>query len=213
VLDGGATGVEQQFTDEELRAIVQAAHAMGRMVKAHAHGAKGINAALRAGVDSIEHGTFLDQESIRLFKEHGAFLVPTLIAGDTVAREAARPNTWFLPEVKAKALQVGPLMQAMGRRAHEGGVKVAFGTDSGVSHHGDNAREFVLMVAAGFTPAEAIRAATVTAAENLRLTDVGSLAPGKQADLIAVRGDPLRDVSELQRVRFVMKGGEPVVRR
>ena len=207
VLDGGATGVDQQFTDEELRAIVSSAHAMGRMVKAHAHGAKGINACLRAGVDSIEHGTFLDAESIRLFKAGGAWLVPTLVAGDTVAREAAKPDTWFLPEVKAKALQVGPLMQAMGRRAHDGGVKVAFGTDSGVSRHGDNAREFALMVSAGFTPLEAIRAATTRGAEHLCQTDIGSLAPGKQADLIAVSGDPLADVTELERVRFVMRGG------
>ena len=208
VLDGGATGVEQQFTDAELAAIVQAAHAMGRMVKAHAHGAQGINACLRAGVDSIEHGTFLDEESIRLFKAHGAWLVPTLIAGDTVAREAAKPDTFFIPEVKAKALAVGPKMLAMGRRAHDGGVKVAFGTDSGVSHHGDNAREFALMVRAGFTPLEAIQAATSRGAEHLRLSDrVGSLVPGKEADLIAVDGDPLQDVTTLEHVRYVMKGG------
>ena len=208
VLDGGATGVEQQFTDAELVAIVGAAHAMGRMVKAHAHGAEGINACLRAGVDSIEHGTFLDAESIRLFKQHGAWLVPTLIAGDTVAREAAKPDTFFLPEVKAKALLVGPKMLAMGRRAHDGGVKVAFGTDSGVSRHGDNAREFALMVEAGFTPLEAIQAATTRGAEHLRLSaEIGSLAPGKQADLIAVDGDPLSDVTTLERVRYVMHGG------
>ncbi len=208
VLDGGATGVDQQFTDAELSAIVTSAHAMGRMVKAHAHGAKGINAALRAGVDSIEHGTFLDAESIRLFKEHGAWLVPTLVAGDTVAREAARPDTYFLPEQKAKAMQVGPLMQAMGRRAHDAGIKVAFGTDMGVGKHGENAREFALMVSAGFTPLEAIQAATNRGAEHLRQADIGALTPGKQADLIAVAGDPLADVTELQHVRFVMKGGE-----
>ena len=208
VLDGGATGVEQQFTDAELVAIVQAAHAMGRMVKAHAHGAEGINACLRAGVDSIEHGTFLDAESIRLFKAHGAWLVPTLIAGDTVAREAARPDTFFLPEVKAKALAVGPKMLAMGRRAHDGGIKVAFGTDSGVSHHGDNAREFALMVQAGFTPLEAIQSATNRGAEHLRLSDrIGSLVPGKEADLIAVDGDPLQDVTRLEHVLYVMKDG------
>ena len=208
VLDGGATGVEQQFTDAEMSAIVTSAHAMGRMVKAHAHGTKGINAALRAGVDSIEHGTYLDAESIRLFKEHGAWLVPTLVAGDTVAREAARPDTYFLPEVKAKALQVGPLMQAMGRRAHDGGIKVAFGTDMGVGKHGENAREFALMVAAGFTPLEAVQSATNRGAEHLHQADIGALTPGRQADLIAVAGDPLTDVTELQHVRFVMKGGE-----
>ena len=207
VLDGGATGVEQQFTDAEMVAIVEAAHAMGRMVKAHAHGARGINAALRAGVDSIEHGTYLDAESVKLFKAKGAWLVPTLIAGDTVAREAAKPDTFFLPEVKAKALQVGPLMQAMGRRAHDAGIKVAFGTDMGVGRHGENAREFALMVAAGFTPIEAIRAATTAGAEHLRLPDVGSLSAGKRADLIAVKGDPTADVTTLQHVDVVMKGG------
>ena len=211
VLDGGATGVDQQFTDAELAAMVQAAHAMGRMVKAHAHGTKGINACLRAGVDSIEHGTFLDAESIRLFHQTGAWLVPTLIAGDTVAREAAKPDSFFLPEVRAKALAVGPMMLAMGRRAHDGGVKVAFGTDSGVSHHGDNAREFALMVKAGFTPLEAIQAATNRGAEHLRLqSEIGSLTPGKAADLIAVDGDPLSDVTTLQAVKAVMKGGRVV---
>jgi imidazolonepropionase-like amidohydrolase len=208
VLDDAATGVEQQFTDEEMVAIVQTAHSLGRIVKAHAHGVVGINAALRAGVDSIEHGTYLDEESVKLFKAHGAYLVPTLLAGHTVAEEAAKPDTWMPPAVKAKALLVGPNMLGMLRRAHTAGLKIAFGTDSGVSHHGDNAREFALMVEAGLTPLEAIRAATVTAAEQLRLTSVaGSLAPGKGADLIAVRGDPLSDVTRLEHVSFVMKGG------
>ena len=208
VLDDAATGVDQQFTDEEMLAIVQTAHSLGRIVKAHAHGTAGINAALRAGVDSIEHGTYLDDESIKLFKEHNAYLVPTLLAGHTVAEEAAKPDTWMPPAVKAKALLVGPNMLAMLHRAHAAGVKIAFGTDSGVSHHGDNAREFALMVQAGLTPLEAIRAATVTASEQLRLNaTVGTLAPGKAADLIAVKGDPLSDVSLLEHVGFVMKGG------
>jgi imidazolonepropionase-like amidohydrolase len=208
VLDDSATGVDQQFTDEEMAAIVQTAHSLGRIVKAHAHGTVGINAALRAGVDSIEHGTYLDDESIKLFKAHNAYLVPTLLAGQTVKEEASKPDTWMTPNVKAKALLVGPNMIAMLRRAHQGGVKIAFGTDSGVSHHGDNAREFGLMVQAGLTPLEAIRAATVTAAEQLRLSSqVGSLAPGKAADLIAVKGDPLTDVTLLEHVGFVMKGG------
>ena len=148
VLDDSATGVDQQFTDEEMLAIVQTAHSLGRIVKAHAHGTAGINAALRAGVDSIEHGTYLDDESIKLFKEHNAYLVPTLLAGHTVAEEAAKPDTWMPPAVKAKALLVGPNMIGMLHRAHAAGVKIAFGTDSGVSHHGDNAREFALMVQA-----------------------------------------------------------------
>jgi imidazolonepropionase-like amidohydrolase len=208
VLDDSATGVDQQFTDEEMAAIVQTAHALGRRVKAHAHGTVGINAALRAGVDSIEHGTYLDAESIKLFKEHDAFLVPTLLAGATVAEEASKPDTWMTPAVKAKALQVGPNMIAMARRAHEAGVKIAFGTDSGVSHHGLNAREFSLLVKAGLTPQEAITAATVTASQNIGLSSsVGTITPGKSGDLIAVKGDPLKDVSELERVSFVMKMG------
>jgi imidazolonepropionase-like amidohydrolase len=208
VLDDSATGVDQQFTDEEMAAIVQTAHALGRKVKAHAHGTVGINAALRAGVDSIEHGTYLDADSVRLFKDHGAFLVPTLLAGATVVEEASRPDTWMPPAVKAKALQVGPNMIAMAHRAHEGGVRIAFGTDSGVSHHGLNAREFSLLVKAGLTPQEAITTATVTAAQNIGLSStVGTIAPGKSADLVAVKGDPLKDVSELERVAFVMKAG------
>ena len=208
VLDQAATGVEQQFTDEELVSIVKTAHSLGKMVKAHAHGTKGINAALRAGVDSIEHGTYLDAESIKLFKEHGAWLVPTLLAGHTVELEAAKPDTWMSASVKAKALLVGPNMLAMGRRAHDAGIKVAFGTDTGVSHHGDNAQEFALLVLAGFSPLEAIQCATVNGAEHLRLSAIiGSLFAGKQADLIAVKGDPLKDVTELERVSFVMKGG------
>ncbi len=208
VLDGGTTGVDQQLTDEEMKAIIDSAHAMGRFVKAHAHGTAGVNAALRAGVDSIEHGTYLDDESIRLFKLHGAWLVPTLVAGDFVKREAQKPDTYMPAAVRAKALMVGPLMQAMGARAHRAGIKVAFGTDTGVSPHGQNAREFALMVSAGWTPLEAIQCATTHGAEHLRVPDIGSLLPGKQADLIAVAGDPTQDVTELERVRFVMKGGE-----
>jgi imidazolonepropionase-like amidohydrolase len=209
VLDDSATGVDQQFTDEELVAIVQTAHALGRKVKAHAHGAAGINAALKAGVDSIEHGTYLDADSIKLFKDHDAFLVPTLLAGATVTEEASKPDTWMPPAVKAKALQVGPALIGMARRAHEAGLKIAFGTDSGVSRHGINAREFSLLVKAGLTPQEAITAATVTASQNIGLSStVGTIAPGKSADMVAVRGDPLKDVSELERVSFVMKAGK-----
>jgi imidazolonepropionase-like amidohydrolase len=208
VLSDAAEGVGQQFTDEELRAIVESAHALGRRVTAHAHGAAGINAALRAGVDSIEHGTFLDDESIKLFRAHGAYLVPTLLAGDTVSRWAADPHSFLSPAARAKALEVGPKMLAMGQRAHAAGIKVAFGTDASVAPHGTNARELTLMVKAGFSPLEAIRAATVAAADHLGLSgEIGSLAPGKAADLVAVAGDPLRDISVLEQVRFVMKGG------
>jgi imidazolonepropionase-like amidohydrolase len=208
VLSQTAAGLGQQFTDDELKAIVQAAHAMGRKVTAHAHGADGINSFLRAGGDSIEHGTYLDAESIRLFKQNGAYLVPTLMAGDFVAKEAGKPDSWMTPAVKAKALEAGPKMLDMARRAHDGGVKIAFGTDTGVSPHGDNAGEFALLVKAGMSPLDAIRAATIWAADHLGLSAlVGALTPGKQADLIAVRGDPLADVTVLTKVSFVMKGG------
>ncbi len=207
VLSNTAAGLEQQFTDEELAAIVDAAHKMGRKVTAHAHGKGGVDAALRAGIDSIEHGTYLDAESIALFKESGAVLVPTVLAGATVTGWTNEP--WLPAPSRAKAAQVGPLMLEMLRRAHEGGVTVAFGTDTGVSRHGDNAKEFALMVEAGFTPEEAIRSATVVASEHLEMAkDIGTLEPGKYADLIAVTKDPLKDISVLEAVDFVMKGGE-----
>ena len=209
VLSNTAAGLGQQFSDAELAAIVDAAHRMGRQVTAHAHGADGINSFLRAGGDSIEHGTWLDAESIRLMRRDGVYLVPTLMAGDFVARIASGPDNFFTPAQTAKALEAGPRMLDMARRAHEGGVRIAFGTDSGVSAHGDNAGEFALLVRAGLTPLEAIQTATVNAAAHLRISDeAGRIAPGMPADLIAVGGDPLSDVTELQRVRFVMRGGE-----
>ena len=209
VLSNTAAGLAQQFSEDELAAIVASAHRMGRQVTAHAHGVDGINAFLKAGGDSIEHGTYLDDESMRLFKAHNAWLVPTLMAGDYVARVAASPDNFFTPAQTAKALEAGPKMLDMARRAHDGGVRIAFGTDSGVSAHGDNAQEFALLVRAGLTPLEAIQAATVGAAEHLKIShEAGRLAAGMPADLIAVSGDPLNDVTELQRVRFVMKGGQ-----
>ncbi len=208
VLSNTAAGLGQQFSDEELAAIVGAAHRMGRQVTAHAHGVDGINAFLRAGGDSIEHGTYLDDESIRLFRREGTYLVPTLLAGDFVGRIASGPDNFFTPAQTAKALEAGPKMLDMARRAHDGGVRIAFGTDSGVSAHGDNAQEFALLVRAGLTPLEAIQAATVNAAAHLRISqDAGRIAAGMPADLIAVSGDPLTDVTELERVRFVMRSG------
>lgn len=208
VLSNTAAGLEQQFFDDELKAIVDAAHAMGRKVTAHAHGRGGVNAALRAGVDSIEHGTYLDDESIKLFRKSGAYLVPTLLAGATVVDWARDPASFLLPPQRAKALEVGPQMHDMAKRAKAGGVKIAFGTDTGVSKHGENAREFALLVAAGFTPMEAIRAATVGAAEHLGKSEVlGSIAPGKFADIIATDGDPTADINQLMDVDFVMKEG------
>jgi imidazolonepropionase-like amidohydrolase len=207
VLSNTAAGLEQQFSDEELRAIVEAAHAMGRQVTAHAHGKGGVDAALRAGVDSIEHGSYVDEESIALFKEHGATLVPTVLAGATVGAWVNEP--WLPVPSRAKAAIVAPLLLDMLRRAHEGGVDVAFGTDTGVSRHGENAKEFALMVEAGFSPEEAIRSATAVAAEHLEMSkDIGTLEQGKYADLIAVTKDPLKNIKELESVDFVMKGGE-----
>ncbi|MET3666674.1 amidohydrolase family protein [Caulobacter sp. 1776] len=208
VLSNTAAGLNQQFSDGELQAIVETAHRMGRKVTAHAHGVDGINSFLKAGGDSIEHGTYLDADSIALFKKNGAYLIPTLMAGDFVYRVASGPNNFLTPAQTAKALEAGPKMLAMARRAHDGGVKIAFGTDTGVSAHGDNAGEFALLVKAGLTPLEAIQAATVNAADHFSLSaEIGSLAAGKSADLIAVKGDPLKDVTELQRVTSVIKGG------
>ncbi len=208
VLSNTAAGLEQQFFEDELKAIMDASHMMGRKVTAHAHGVNGINAALRAGVDSIEHGTYLDNESIRLFKRNNAYLVPTLLAGATVVEWANDPDTFLLPPQRDKALKVGHLMHDMARRAHDGGVMIAFGTDTGVSKHGDNGREFALLVKAGMTPMEAIRSATVVAARHLGHDDqFGSIEPGKLADIVAVDGDPLADITELEDVDFVMKEG------
>ncbi len=209
VLSQTAAGLAQQFTDEELKAIVQAAHAMGRKVTAHAHGVDGINSFLRAGGDSIEHGTYADADSAELFKQSGAYLIPTLLAGDFVAREAEKPNGFLTPVQAAKAREAGPKMLDMLRRMHAAGVKIAFGTDTGVSAHGDNAQEFALLVKAGMSPLETIRAATINAADHFSLTaEIGSIAAGKAADIIAVDGDPLTNVRELESVDFVMKGGK-----
>lgn len=209
VLSNTAAGLNQQFTEDELASIVEVAHRMGRQVTAHAHGVDGINAFLKAGGDSIEHGTYLDDESIRLFRQNNAWLVPTLLAGDFVARVASGPDNFFTPAQTAKALEAGPKMLDMAARAHRGGVRIAFGTDTGVSAHGDNAQEFALLVRAGLTPLQAIQAATVGAAEHLRIqNEAGRIAPGMPADVIAVRGDPLNDVTELERVRFVMRAGQ-----
>lgn len=207
VLSDIKAGVDQQFGDDELASIVQTAHRLGRRAAAHAHGAAGINAALRAGVDSIEHGSFLNDESVSLFKKSGAYLVPTVIAGVTAA-EFAKTGNFMSPAQKAKALQVGPLIQNALAKAYAGGVKIAFGTDSGVSAHGQNAKEFALMVAAGMPAIEAIKAATINAADLLELgREVGTIEAGKSADIIAVAQDPTRDIKTLERVRFVMRAG------
>ncbi|WP_291843003.1 amidohydrolase family protein [Maricaulis sp.] len=208
VLSDTAAGVEQQFFDDELAAIVEAAHMMGRRVTAHAHGVTGINSFLEAGGDSIEHGTYLDRESIRLMRRNGAYLVPTVLAGVTVA-ELAETADFMTDNQRAKSREVGPVMLDMARRAHEGGVTIAFGTDSGVSRHGLNAREFELLVEAGLTPMEAIVTATINASRHLQMdSEIGTIEAGRFADIIAVDGNPLENISELRDMDFVMKGGE-----
>ena len=208
VLSMTAAGVDQQFFEDELAAIVEAANRMGRKVAAHAHGADGIKAALRAGVSSIEHGTYLDDEAIALFVESGAYLVPTIHAGKYVA-EKAELEGYYPPAIRAKASAVGPLMQAALGRAYRGGVRIAFGTDVGVGAHGTNALEFRYMVEAGIPAADCLRMATLDAADLCGIVDrVGSLEAGKFADVIAVPGNPLEDVATMSDVRFVMKAGE-----
>jgi imidazolonepropionase-like amidohydrolase len=207
VLSNTAAGVGQQFSNDEFAAIVDAAHSMGRRVTAHAHGTDGINAALRAGVDSIEHGTYLDRESIRLLRQGNRYLVPTMMAGWWVGQLAEQGGV-LTPAQADKARRVGPDLVRMVRMAQANGVRIAFGTDTGVSPHGMNAREFQLLVEAGYTPLQAIQAATVNAADHLQLNTVaGRIAPGYAADIIAVDGDPLADVSTLMNVRFVMARG------
>lgn len=207
VLSINDSGHLQQFSEAEMKTIVETAHLLGMRVAAHAHGKDGMEAAIRAGVDSIEHGTYLDDQTVALFKKHGTYYVPTILAGKTVADLAKTPGALH-PSVREKAARIGPLIQAAFARAYKGGVKIAFGTDSGVSAHGQNAREFALMVDAGMPAADAILSATRSAADLLGAADhVGSIQPGRFADVIAVSGDPLNDITELQRVTFVMKGG------
>ena len=208
VLSETAAGTGQQFFKDEMEAIVETAHSMGRKVTAHAHGKDGIEAALRAGVDSIEHGTYGDAETFRLYRRTGAYLVPTIHAGITVTELATPEDSFMPPAIRAKSLLVGPNMLDMVRRAHEAGVKIAFGTDCGVGKHGTNAREFGFMVEAGMTPEETIIAATVNVADNMGQSEnLGTLEPGKWGDLIAVDGNPLEDVDVLLDVDFVMKEG------
>ncbi|TNE60542.1 MAG: amidohydrolase family protein [Alphaproteobacteria bacterium] len=207
VLSDTNTGTGQQMTDAELKSIMDAAHALGRKVAAHAHAAQGINAALRAGVDSIEHGSYADAESIKLFKKTGAYLVPTLLAGDTVVGMAKTSN-FMSDAIKAKALRVGADMKSHFATAYKAGVRIAYGTDSGVSHHGDNAREAILMHEAGMSEMDVLQAATVNAADLIGMSQsLGTIEAGKTADIIAMHGSPLKDLKELLDVDFVMKDG------
>ena len=201
-----AGGLNQQMTLEEMKAVVDTAHTFGRKVAAHAHGADGVKAALTAGVDSIEHGIYTDDEAVALFRRRGAYLVPTMLA-PRAALEQARAGSRN-PNTLAKAEEANKVAAINWARAIRGGVKIAFGTDNGVGAHGTNGQEFALMVSAGMTPAAAIHAATVNAADLLGRADrLGTLEPGKDADIIAVARSPLQDVTELERVRFVMRRG------
>ena len=201
-------GLGAQMFEDEARAIVETAHLYGKKVAVHAHGADGINLALRAGADSIEHGTLLDEEGIRLFRQTRAFYVPTLsTVNGYIERLRVNPNA-YQGEVREKIeWRIGITGQAL-RRAFPAGVRIAFGTDAGVSMHGRNADEFLLMVQHGMDPMSAIVAATVNAAELLGLSaEIGTIEPGKSADIVAVRGDPLADVGVLRNMNFVMARG------
>ena len=205
VLSIAKNGANPQFTEEEIRAVVATARDYGFKVAAHAHGAEGIKRAVRGGVDTIEHGTFMDDEGIKLMKERGTFYVPTISAGNWVYQMAQDPD-FFPPVVRPKALAVGPQIQSTFAKAYKAGVKILFGTDTGVSKHGENAQEFKLMVAGGMPPMEAIKSATSVPAKFLDLDDrVGSIVVGKLGELVGVPGDPLQDISIMERVTFVMK--------
>jgi imidazolonepropionase-like amidohydrolase len=211
VLSTARNGQNPQFMDDELEAIIQTANDYGFHVAAHAHGAEGMKRAIRAGVHSIEHGTFMDDEAIQLFKQHGTWYIPTVLAGNYVA-EKAEIDGFFPDVVRPKAREVGPQIGDTFARAYAAGVKIAFGTDCGVSPHGSNAGEFALMVAGGMPPMEAIRAATLRGAELLGIEErLGTVEAGKIADLVAVEGDPLQDISRLENMAFVMKEGAIIV--
>ncbi|WND03102.1 amidohydrolase family protein [Temperatibacter marinus] len=208
VLTDRATGTGQQMEMDELDEVVLAAKRMGRKVASHAHQEDGIVAALKAGVHSIEHGTYAGPEAYKWFKKTGAYLVPTLIAGDTVKNMAEKSN-FMSPAIKAKAIRVGTDMKGNFAKAYKAGVKVAYGTDSGVSAHGTNAYEAVLMNEAGMTPMDILVTATINAADLISMSkSLGTIEVGKQADIIATDGSPLNDIKELMDVDFVMKTGK-----
>ena len=211
VLSANSVLAARAFSDAEIAAMVDEAHLLGLKVCAHAHGAEGIKAAVKGGVSSIEHGTYLDDEGVRLMKQKGCWLVPTRSAGEWVYDQADKGG--IPPHAVAKAKQVGPIMRDAFRRALAGGVKIAFGTDAGVFPHGQNAREFKFMTDLGMSPMAAIVSATSGAAELLGWNEVGMIEKGRFADFVAVRGDPLADITLLERPSMVIKGGTVVVDR
>lgn len=213
VLSDTATGTDQQMTEDELSEIIDTAHGLGVKVAAHAHGTDGINAALSAGIDSIDHGSFLNSESIKLFKKTGAYLVPTLQPVYKVPAQMEN-NPFFTDAIKEKANAASAASKANFSLAVRGGVKIAFGTDSGVTKHGENADEFAYMVENGMTPMQAIVAATVATADLIDMTEtLGTIEPGKLADIIAVDESPLDDISALKNVSVVIKDGVLEFRR
>ena len=208
VLSYAKDGAGAQFTDEEIRAIVQTAKDYGYKVAAHAHGKEGMKRAVLGGVTSIEHGTYMDEEVMELMKKMGTFYVPTVIAGRSTADSSKIPN--YYPEMVAKkAAAIGPVIQGTFAKAYKAGVKIAFGTDAGVFGHGKNGYEFILMNEGGMPVLEAIKSATVTAADLLGQSDlIGSIEVGKAADIVAVPGDPVADVKLMTKINFVMKDGK-----
>ena len=208
VLTDRATGTGQQMEMDELKEVVLAAKRMGRKVASHAHEEEGIIAALEAGVDSIEHGTYTGKKAIKLFLKKGAYLVPTLLAGDTVVQMVKHSN-FMSDAIKEKAIRVGTDMKGNFAKAYKAGVKIAYGSDSGISRHGDNAKEAVLMFKAGMTEMDILKSATVNAADLLGMSDqIGTIEEGKQADIIATDGSPLENIEELLTVDFVMNSGK-----
>lgn len=207
VLSVAKSGMNAQFKDDELKAIVDTAKDYGFTVAVHAHGKEGMERAIKAGVSSIEHGTFMDDNTMKLMKQYGTYFVPTISAGKYVAEKAKVPG--FFPEmVRLKAAAIGPLIQQTFARAYKAGVKIAFGTDAGVGMHGDNWQEFVFMTEAGMPAMAAIQSATIEGARLLGVEQtLGSLKAGKIADIIAVPGDPLTDIQLMGKVNFVMKAG------
>jgi imidazolonepropionase-like amidohydrolase len=207
VLDESSSADNAQMTLEEIKTVVETAHEYDFTVAAHAHGAEAIRRAVIGGVDSIEHGTYVNDEDLKLMKQHGTFLVPTIIAGKYVEEKAKVPG-YFPPQVAAKAAAIGPLIQASAGRAYKAGVKIAFGTDAAVYPHGQNGKEFGYLVGAGMPAMAAIQAATVNGAALLKHEkDLGSVSAGKLADLVAVKGNPLNDIGLMTSISFVMKDG------
>lgn len=208
VLSVAKDGQGPQFTMEELKGIVEMANEYGFVTAAHAHGDEGMYRAVAAGINTIEHGTFMSERTMDKMKEMGTYYVPTISAGKYVVEKAKIPG-FFPPIIVPKALEVGPQIQETFAAAYKRGVKIAFGTDSGVAPHGTNGKEFIFMVEAGMSPMEAIKSATKTAAELLRVQDAyGSVESGKMADIVAVDGDPIQDISVMTKVSFVMKDGK-----